>query len=253
MRFVWAVFRREIKSYFVSPLCYTAIAAFLGIMGVLYYALLMGYERTRLRAAMNPLAEMPGVENIVRGMLGSDIMWAFLIIVPLLSMRMLAWERQQHTAELLLTAPMTTWHLVLGKFFGAVFVLITMLALAVWMPFVVVYWGSADPAPLLSGILGVLLYGALMLAIALLASSLTESTIQAGFLTLLFMAVVYVVGILVPRVPLVGENLEQFTPGGNLSLLARGVVDTQPLVYFLSMTALLLFLTSQIVDSQRWR
>lgn len=253
MRFVWAIFRREVKSYFVSPLAYVATAVFLLIMGVLFYMSILSYEAARVRSAGNPLAELPGVEQLVRSLLGADSTWALLIIVPLLAMRLLAWERSQHTAELLLTAPLTTFQLVLGKFLGVLFVWIVMLALSTWMPVTLLVWGRGDPAPAITGYLGLFLYGAFMLAVALLASSLTESPILASFLSLLFMAAVNVLGALAPRVPLIGDNLEQFTPGGNLGLLAGGVIDTQALVFFVTTTWLLLFVTAQVVDSQRWR
>ncbi|RMG48620.1 MAG: hypothetical protein D6718_01465 [Acidobacteria bacterium] len=253
MRFVWTLFRREVKSYFVSPLAYTATAVFLLIMGVLFYLGILAYEGARVRAAANPLAELPGAEQLVRNLLGADSTWALLIIVPVLAMRLLAWERSQHTAELLLTAPMTTFQLVLGKFFGVLFVWAVMLALSCWMPITLLVWGKADPAPMWTGYLGLFLYGAFMLAVALLASSLTENPILASFLALLFMAGVNVLGALAPKVPLIGDNLELFTPAGNLALLTGGVVDTQAVVFFVSTTWLLLFVTAQVVDSQRWR
>lgn len=253
MSFIWAMFKRELKSYFVSPLAYTAIAVYLAITGFVFILQLLSYERMRIQAAQNPLLDVPGAEMLVRSMLGSDVVWALLFIVPLLTMRMIAEERQKHTVELLLTAPMTTQQLVIGKYLGSVFVLVVMLGLSGWMPMLLRQWGGADFAPILTGYAGAFLYGGFLLSIGLLASSLTASPFLAAFLSLVFLVAVNVVGWVAPQVPLVGENLEQFTPGANLNSLARGVIDSQAVGYFVSLTMLVLFITAKVVDSQRWR
>jgi len=249
---VWAVFKRELKSYFVSPLAYTAIASFLFLMGVLFVFSLNSYEASR-RAAAQQLQQVQGAEALVRDIFGGNVMWALIFIVPLVTMRLLAEERRQHTAELLLTAPMTTRQLVLGKFLGAVFILAVMLALIGWMPLVLRLWGDADPAPIWTGILAALLYGSFLLAIGLLASSLTESTFVAAIIALGLLALVNWGGVAVGQIPIVGPGLEKFTPVENLKALVRGTIETQAVVYFLSMTMFVVDLTARVVDSQRWR
>ena len=253
MRFVWAVVRREVKSYFVSPLAYTAIAVFLAIQGVLFAAALVQYNALRIQAAQNPLLKLPGAEIVIRDFFGSDVLWALVVIVPLLTMRLLADERRQHTAELLLTAPMTTRQLVVGKFLGSLVVLVVMLLMTLWMPLLVLAWGDADPGVLVSGLLGAVLYGAFLLALGLLASSLTESPFVAAIIAVLFIAGVTFLGIQATNLPVIGRNLDQFTPAANLAEMAQGVIDSHALVYFLSMITFVIELTARVVDSQRWR
>jgi ABC-2 type transport system permease protein len=253
VKFVWAVFRREVKSYFVSPLAYTAIAVFLIIQGVLFAAALNTYQMLRIRAAQNPLMEVPGPEALIRDFFGTDVIYALLLIVPLLTMRLLAEERKQHTAELLLTAPMTTRQLVAGKFLGSVFILVVMLVLALWMPALVIAWGDADTGVLLTGLVGAFLYGAFLLAIGLLASSLTESPFVAAILAMCFVAGFTWVGTQAAELPYIGKNLDRFTPLTNLGVFAQGVFDSHAFVYFVSMVLFVLDLTARVVDSQRWR
>ncbi len=253
MNFVWAVFRREVRSYLVAPLAYTATAVFLLMQGGFFVAALQQYERLRIQAAQNPLLEVPGLETIVRSLLHDDLIWALLIIIPLLTMRLLAEERRQHTAELLLTAPMTTRHLVTGKYLGALFVLVVMLTMTVWMPVLLMVWGSVDPAPIVTGYLGAFLYGAFLLALGLLASSLTDSPMIAAFFCLVMIAVVNIFGVMAPQIPVIGQSLERFTPSGSLALLATGIIDTQPLIFFATTILFFVDLTARIVDSQRWR
>lgn len=252
MNFVWAVFRRELRSYFVSPLAYTAIATFLMLQGILFFFALNQYERMRISAATR-LVNVPGAEQIVRDFLGNDVMWSQVLIVPLLTMRLLAEERRQHTAELLLTAPMTTRQLVLGKFLGAWLILVLMLGLSAWMPILVRAWGEADPAPVYTGLLGALLYGSFLLGLGILASSLTESTFQAAILAMTLLAAVNIAGVAVTSLPYIGQSLEQFSPMSNLVSLARGSIDSQAVVYFVTLTWFSLDLTARVVDSQRWR
>ena len=253
MSFVWAILRREIKSYVVSPLTYTAIAVFIVFQGVAFFFALGEYERLRMAAAQNPMMTVPGAETLVRGFLGNDIIWTMLVIVPLVTMRLLSEERRQHTAELLLTAPLTTRQLVIGKYIGALCLLVAMLVLTAWMPLLLDAWGDLDYAPLVTGYLGAFLYGALLIAIGLLASSLTESVMIAAFMTLLMIGGVNVAGVLATEIPIIGYSLEKFTPSGNLQLLAQGVIDTLPLVFFASTIGFVVELTARIVDSQRWR
>lgn len=250
MNFVWAVTKREVRSYFVSPLAYTAMAVFLIIEGVLFKFSLTAYETSR---TLKQLTQMPGPEVLVRGLLSTDITWALLLIVPLLTMRLLADERRQHTAELLLTAPMRTFDMVVGKWLGSAFVLLLMLVLTLWMPLVLVLWGKCDWAPILTGYLGALLYGGFLLALGLFASSLTESPMVSAMLSLLFVAIVNVAGMMMIRIPYLGQSLDQFTPQSSLERLATGVVDSQAIIFFLSVTVFLLDLTARAVDSQRWR
>ncbi|NJN64394.1 MAG: ABC transporter permease [Acidobacteria bacterium] len=253
MNFVWAIVRREVKSYFVSPLAYTATAVFLVIQGVFFVAALAQYNRIRVQAAQNPLLQVPGAEDIVRSFFGTDVVYAVMLIVPLLTMRLLADERRQHTAELLLTAPMTTRHLVVGKFLGSVVVLLLMLVLSCWMPILLYFWGDADIGVIALGFVGALLYGSFVIGVGLLASSLTESAFVAALLALLFIAGFTWLGSQATELPLIGKNLDQFTPLTNLGLLSQGVLDTHALVYFLTMIAFVLDLTARVLDSQRWR
>lgn len=253
MKFVWAVFKREVKSYFVSPLAYAAIAVFLAIQSVLFAFSLGRYQSVVVRARMDPRTQPPALEGLIRDNLGMDILWALFLIVPLLTMRLLAEERRQHTAELLLTAPMKTRHLVLGKYLGSIFVLVLMLGLTIWMPLLLRMWADVDPMVVVSGYAGAFLYAAFLLACGLLASSLTESSIMAAFLALLFVALATTAGSLAAAVPYVGASLGQFTPTTNLGEFAKGVIDTRAVVYFATTIAFVLDITARIVDSQRWR
>ncbi len=253
MRYVWAIFRRETRAYSVSLMSYTAVTVFLGLQGVLFWLALRNYQRIHFQAVQDPRIEVPTAGFLAQSFLASDIVWPLLLIVPLLTMQLLAGEKQRHTAELLLTAPMTTRHVVLGKFFGSVAMLVVMLLLMGWIPLVLRIWGNADPAPIAVGFLGALLYGSFLMALGLFASSLTESPFQAALLSLLLLAGVFASGEFVQYLPFVGDGLVQFTPMANLGILARGVLDTQSVIYFVSLTVMMVELTARTLDSQRWR
>lgn len=252
MKFIWAIFKRELRSFFVSPLAYTAIATFLALMGVLFLLSLNAYENLRIQSATR-LRPVPAAEALVKDLLGSNVIWSLVLIVPLLTMRLLAEERRQHTAEMLLTAPMTTRQLILGKFLGSLFMLVMMLGLCFWMPLLMRMWGDADPGPIITGYLGAFLYGGFLLAVGLLASSLTESPFQSAILAFVFLALLNMSGYAAAAIPYIGQGLEQFSPLTNLKALAQGTIQTQAVIYFVSLTVFMLDLTARVVDSQRWR
>jgi ABC-2 type transport system permease protein len=133
------------------------------------------------------------------------------------------------------------------------FVLLVMLAMMSWMPLFLVIHGGADPARFYSGMVGAALYGGTLLALGLLASSLTESPFLAALIALVLTAVASVAGGLAELIPVIGSQLRQFTPGENLGTFASGVVETQAVVYFATVIAFLLEITASVVDSQRWR
>ena len=233
---VWAIARRELYSYFVSPVAYVVGALFLLISGFLF-SIILGVSN---EATMRPLF--------------GNFAVIFLFIVPALTMRLLAEEQRTGTLELLLTAPVRDWELVLGKFLGVFLLLLAMLAVTLVYPAILVLAGNPDRGPVLAGYLGVILQGAAFLAVGLFASSLTQNQIIAALLAFVILLILWL-----------ADALGQFTTGriGDLfrflsitrhfDEFPRGVIDTRNVIYFLSVIAAALFFTVLSVHSRRWR
>jgi ABC-2 type transport system permease protein len=249
MRGAWAIMKRELLSYFHSPVAYVAIVVFLLLRAIAFAGqllLLLQFQATQQ-------AQNLEAEQVLRDMYGSDVVWALLLIVPLLTMRLLSEERSQHTAELLLTAPISTTQIVLGKFLAALIVVAVMVLFGLGIPVLFIAYTGASWLPVIAGIGATLLFGAVLIGVGLLASSLTESQFVAAMLGVAFNLILYLFGSLVTKVPLIGASLDQFSVLTNLEHLGRGVVDTSAILFFVTTSALFLFLTSRLLDSQRWR
>ncbi len=228
---------KETKLYFGTPAAYIVGAMFLGLTGVFFVA-----------DVTAPFAEA-GVRGIVD--------WASFFIIflaPLLTMRLLAEEQKLGTLELLLTSPVRDWEVVLGKYIASFLILVAILAVTLYYVVLLYSFGDPDTGPVLSGYLGLLLYGAAALAIGLLGSSLSSNQIVAavvGIAILLMLSFVNLIADIVTGVA--SEVFNGMSMNEHIVDFSRGVIDTSSLVFFLSLTAIFLFLTIRSLETRRWR
>lgn len=237
MRNTLAIAWKESKAYFGSPMAYVVGAVFLALTGYFFVSSI----------------SRPFAEATIRGWL-LPATFFFVFWAPALTMRLFAEEQKLGTLELLLTAPLYDWEVVLGKFLASVVILVGTLFLTLYYVLLLFWFGDPDIGPLVSGYLGILLYGGASLAIGLFASSLTSNQIVAailgsGILLLMTLAdqAAQIVGGVASRV------LEQISLTAHFSDFARGVIDTHNVVYYLLVIVFVLFLTERNLDSRRWR
>lgn len=236
MRQAWAVYRRELATYFASPLAYLVGGAFLFLMGVLFWLIVSDSREASLRSTFLNMALV------------------LLLTSPALTMRLLAEEQRTGSLELLLTLPLRDWHVVLGKYLASLTLYLAILGLTLFYPFLLFRFGNPDPGPILTGYMGTILLGASFLSMGLFTSSLTENQVVAaitGFGLLLLLWLADVIG----RFP--GPPLEEALAYASLSdhyfATLRGVLDTSDVVYFLSVVVVFLFLTVRSLEVRRWR
>lgn len=228
---------KETKSYFGTPAAYIVGAMFLGLTGVFFVA-----------DVTAPFAEA-GVRGIVE--------WASFFIIflaPLLTMRLLAEEQKLGTLELLLTSPVRDWEVVLGKYIASFLILAAIVAVTLYYVVLLYSFGDPDTGPVLSGYLGLLLYGAAALAIGLLGSSLSSNQIVAavvGIAILLMLSFVNLIAEIVTGIA--SEVFNGMSMNEHIADFSRGVIDTSSVVFFLSLTAVFLFLTIRSLETRRWR
>jgi ABC-2 type transport system permease protein len=236
MRNALTIARKELSTYFVSPVAYVVTAAFLVLMGY-FFSLIMFYTR----------------EASMRGLF-LNMAIILLLVSPALTMRLLAEEQRMGTIELLLTAPVRDWEVVLGKFLASVGFFATMLALTGFYPLILVRFGNPDLGPILTGYLGVFLLGSAFMAGGLFASSLTQNQIVAaivGFGLLLILWLSHAAGGLVGGP--VGDFLDALALSSHFDDFTKGVVDSTHLIYYLSIIAAFLFLATRSLETRRWR
>ncbi len=246
--------RREFGAYFLSPIAYVVMAVFLAVTGHLFYLTLVQLT------AVGP----KGVEFPMQLMLGDEKFWlVYLFIPPLLTMRLFAEERSTGTLEMLMTAPLSDWQVVLSKYLACfAFYIVLWLPTLAYLP-VLVGWdwhamrATIDPWPVVSSYLGLVLAGAMFLALGLFVSSLVRSQMVAALLALALSLGFVVVGIWRPDMD-TGGLLYRVLFFFSVPLhfhrdFSRGLVDTRHLVLYGSVALFCLFMTVRSLESRRWR
>jgi ABC-2 type transport system permease protein len=255
MKGVWAVIRKELTVYFSTPIFYILGFFFLLLGGYFFYSNTVYYSLLSFQGGQNPqVAAVLNPHQMVFRPLFGTLAIVFLMMVPLLTMRLLAEEKRSGTAELLFTYPLTDWAVILGKFWAAlliyaVLLLITLIYAAAFAAFASLDWG-----PILSSYLGLLLLGGACLSLGLFASSLTENQIIAAMAAFALLLLFWLIGWQqelgasgLGRVFAALSMLEHFEN------FIRGVIDTRDLVYYASFIFFFLFLTKRQLESRRWR
>ncbi|MBM4284170.1 MAG: ABC transporter permease [Deltaproteobacteria bacterium] len=249
-----AMLRKELIVYFTTPIFYLTGFFFLALGGFFFYTSAAYYSMVSLTAAQQPqyAAMLNAVQMIFRPLF-STLAIIFIMMVPLLTMRLLAEEKRSGTAELLFTYPLSDWAVIIGKYLASLIVYLIFLACTLVYPVFFSFLGKLDWGPVLSGYLGLILLGGACLALGLFASSLTENQIIAAVAAFAMLLLFW----------LIGWQQEVGSPGagffGAISLLdhfenlLKGVIDTRDLVYFLSFIFFFLFLTKRQLESRRWR
>ncbi len=250
MQAYWTLVRRELGSHFFSWTGYVVIAAVL---------FLLGYSFNNLILALN---KDPTDRPITEVFYGTMYFWLILLMAaPLITMRSFSLEKYSGTFETLMTAPISDLQVVFAKFTGAMLFYILM-----WLPLfgclsIIRYYSHdssmMDAGTVASMFIGIVLLGCMYMALGCFASAITRSQIIAAMIS-------FAVGIsffLLSFVSLsfstqTGWKAQLFTHVGlieHMQDFARGVVDTRPVIFYLSFTVFFLFLTLKVVESRRWK
>jgi ABC-2 type transport system permease protein len=177
-----------------------------------------------------------------------------LLIVPLLTMRLLAEERKLGTAELLFTYPISDWDAVLGKYFATVTVISAMIGITFVLPLLLQTYVGLEWGPVLTGFAGLLFLGAAYAAIGLFFSSLSENQIVAGVLTFGFSLLALIIGWIEPFVSSSAARVvSEISILEHLERFSKGVIDTNDVVFYVNISLFFLFMCSRVLESNRWR
>ncbi len=251
MKGILTLVQREVASYFVSPIAYSIMVIFLLLMGFGFGKNLAIYSH--IPANIIEMAEM----NLRNFMVAKIIFWAqisMILCLPALSMRLFSEEKKGGTAELLLTSPITTTQLALGKYLGSVFVLAVMILLTLPFPLVLEWKAEPEWAVIGTAYLGMLLFGMVILAVGVFASSLTENQIVALLLTYALYLPLWLIDSLVGFMGgALDDILDGLAVGKGVRGLGQGLIDTHYFVLPVFLVFVFLFLCVQVLDSNRWR
>lgn len=261
---VIAIYRRELQSYFVSPLAYGIAGIFWFISGLFLVMILIGPQGIIPTVATYdvqgqqlgiPLPPIDVPYEFIRAFL-NGISWLLFFILPILSMGLYAEERKRGTLELLATSPVTNWAVAVGKLFGVLTFFLTMnLPL---LGFEILAISESDPPMSLTipliGHLGVILLAAAILSLGMFISSLTDSTILAAILTFSVIIFLLLIDSITKAIPGdLGEILSHFSLLKHYNNFIQGVFETSGLILFVSYIVLGIFLTAQSIDALRFQ
>lgn len=243
MRNIWTIALREYKLYFATPAAYMVAFMILLVLGVIFYANVTA-------AVFQQFA--PGVDVII-----GPLITLLLFGTPAITMRLIAEEQRMGTIELLLTAPVRDYELVVGKWLGGFLFMLTLVAVTWVYPFILNFLvdPGIDQGPLLTGYLGVVLISGALVAIGVAISSLFSNQIAAFFATLGIFMLLWLISLPSQAMGATGGELLRYLDFSEhfYSTLFRGVIDVRDIVYYLSVTALALFLGTIAVETRRWR
>jgi len=251
---VLAIAGRELRVYFTSPIAYIVLAMFAIVFGFFFYAALGFFIRFSAEAATQPGAPPLNVNQfIVEPTLGNCTI-ILLFLMPMLSMRLFAEEQRSGTLELLLTSPLTDYEIIIGKWLGAMSLYACMLGIVLINFSILFIYTTPDWQAMLVGVLGMFLIGGALLALGGFISTLTKNQIVAGALTFGLFLLLWVLNWVNQfSTSTIGQICEYISMPPHFEQFSKGVIELKDAVYFLSTTALGLFLSKRSIESLRWK
>jgi ABC-2 type transport system permease protein len=242
MRTLLALLRRELGVYFISPVAYILLTVILVISGWVFVG-----SVTASAAARAPGDYQPTL-LLLYGLV--------VMTTPLITMRLIAEEKSRGTLEILLTAPVTEFQVVLGKFLSSLALLAFLMLPTLGFAVILAGYGSVDFGQVACGYLGVFLLGAAVFSIGLFISSMCTSQVTAGMITFALVILLVIANLIVMNRTEASwwrDLLEYVNLSVNFGDFAKGVLDTGRVVYLLSVVVFFLFLTGRVLETRRWR
>jgi ABC-2 type transport system permease protein len=255
MRNAWVIAKRDLGSFFNSPIFYVVTTVFLIIYSFIFFNILNFFSFQSLQAgqlkamgmnlSLNEMVIEPSLQNM------SVIL---LMIIPVITMRSFADEKKMKTFRLLLSSPVPLREIVLGKFLACMIVVTVMILTSSYSMGFLFLLGNPEIGPIVTGYLGVILMAGCYVSVGVFASSLTDNQIVAAVLTFGFSLFMWVIGWGAQAAgATTGQVLQFLSIVDHMDRFLKGMVDTSDLVYYLSFILLSLVLCHRVLDSNRWR
>lgn len=254
MRNILTICRKELNSYFRSPVAYGILGFFALITGYMFYGAVLNFVQSSLQAAQMGQSSPMSVDDwVVRGVI-SNIAVIGLFLIPMMTTRLFAEEKRSGTIELLVTSPLTDLEIIVGKWLGGLGLYCAMLALSAVNMASLYAYGTPDWRPLVVGYLGLLLQGGAFLAITAFISSTTKNQIVAGIVGFCVCLMLWVLDwVTAFEASTTNKVISYISVVSHFESFAKGVIDLKDVVYYITMIVLGLFLTARSMDSMRWR
>lgn len=238
MSHILPIFKKELRSYFNSPIAYIFLTVFLVLSSWLFFRTYFLVNQASMRVFFDLLP------------------WIFLFLVPALTMRLWAEEKKAGTIEVLMTLPIKDYEVVLGKFLASWVFLLIALVLTFILPIIVSATGDPDIGVIMASYIGSLLIGGAFLSIGLYISSLTNNQIIAFIISvaMAFLALIVGSNFVTYSVPsFIAAIFEYLGMANHFDSISRGVIDSRDLMYYLSIIVIFLYLNVRALQARRWK
>lgn len=234
---IFAIMKKELQSFFYSPVAYIVFASFLMIVGYLFWVILISSRMASLEPMLYNAA------------------FILLLASPVLTMRLVSEEKKSRTIELLLTSPISPAEIIAGKFLACFTLYLVLILLTVQYPMVLsAYSTEFDMGPVYSGYIGLILLGAAFISMGLFASTLTENQIIAAMVSFGGLVLFWIFGWAKHAFDnAFGEILGNLSIFDRYAEFLRGIVDSGNVIFFVVFTLTWLFLATRVLESDRWR
>ncbi|MCM2280712.1 MAG: ABC transporter permease subunit [Bdellovibrionaceae bacterium] len=255
MRGILTIAGKDLRSLFYSPLFWVISFLLTGVWSVLYQVSLGTFARNATMMQMQGQESSMSLHEHVFAQHVGLVNFLMILAVVALTMRLFAEEKKNRTFDLLLTSPVTATQIVAGKYLAGLLASWTLVGISLLYPLATMFLADFDLGPLMASYLGLLLLVACYVAVGMFASSLTESTVLAVVMGLIFSVGIWFIGALSEAVeqPFWVTVFEHLSVGKHFSFFIRGGVGVASIVFFLSVVFINCFLTQRVVESSRWR
>ena len=262
MKRILSIAKKEFVIYFTTPTAYVILGIFTIISSYFFLRILSFYQRQALQLMQfkaTGMLEMMNLNDMVIRPLYLNINIFFLLMIPVITMKLFAEEKRMGTFELLYTLPVDTLQVVIGKYLGALSVIFVMVLIAFLYPFLLYVFssgpgGGIEWGPVLTGLLGLFLMGAAFCSFGMFASALTDSQIVAAIVAFGALLIFWVIGWASADAEGVTKSiLEYLSVFKHMDNLTKGLLVSTDFVYYLSFAIFFLFATNRVVESYRWR
>ena len=236
MNAAFTIAKREVRTYFNSPIAYIVITVFMLLSGYLFFSSLFIERQAELRSYFNLM----------------PLLLSF--IVPAMAMRLIAEEKASGSLEMLITMPVRDWQVIVGKFLAGMALLAAMVGLTLFYAVTVMLVGPLDKGPAIGGYLGILLVGGAYMAIGVMASTLTRNQIVAFIIGFAISFSLYLFYRLVPFMPeSLRPMLAYLSVESHFDGMSRGIIDSRDVIYYLSVMVVSLVIATVSLESRKWK
>ncbi|PIU00771.1 MAG: ABC transporter permease [Bdellovibrionales bacterium CG10_big_fil_rev_8_21_14_0_10_45_34] len=255
MRGFWTIFVKEFKGFFTSPGFYAVAGLFMVFSSFLFYNMFVQFAQMSLQMSFQGGGEGPNLhQQVIQGHI-YNLNLILLFLVPFLTVRLLTEEKKARTMDLLLTSPVTSTQIVLGKYFAAAAIVGVLLLVSMTFPVATAFFTKVQWGPLASAYLGLFLVSAIYVAVGLFASSLGDSVVVSGFVAIFLSLSLWFIAWSASTVDsaVVKDVLSHMSVSNHFGQFIRGSIQTVGFAFMLSVIVLYCFLSQRVVESARWR